>query len=132
MSARFSRRKFAMGAIASHALVQTISAQQYRYSPEHRRPVEQTIHDVQEIAARHRYREEQRERVEHAIRNLREFGARLHQGGRFDRPRLDAAILDVQRVADRNPMGTEARERLRHDVAELRRLREHWEEYHWR
>lgn len=135
---RTNRREFgklATGALVSAGLSLFSSsafAQEYRYNPEHRRPVEATLHDLQEIASRHSYNGRERERYDNAIRHLHEFGERLHEGGRFDKDKLDQAIGDVQSVIDHNPMGPPARERLMHDVAELRRLREHWDQYHWR
>lgn len=107
-------------------------AQEYRYNPEHRRPVETTIHDLEEIHAHHPFGGRQRERYDNAIRHLQQFGDRLHEGGSFDKDKLDQAIGDVQNVIDHNQMGPEARERLTHDVGELRRLRQRWDDYHWR
>jgi hypothetical protein len=101
---------------------------QYRYNPEHRRPLERTLVDLRGIAERNTYNGHEAERYNNAIRHLEQFRDRLHEGGRFDKDKLDEAIGDVQSVIDHNPMGPEAREFLVRDVNELRRLREHYDE----
>ena len=109
------------------------SAQEYHYSPEHRRPVEATIRDLEGIDERTGYTAEQRERYDNAIHHLQQFAERLHERGTFDKGKLDEAIGDVQHVIDHNRMGPRARQLLIRDVTELRRLREHYDErYHYR
>ena len=107
-------------------LAQSTHAQGYRYDPEHRRPLEATIHDLEEIAERNTYSGKERERYDNALRHVSQFAERLHEG-RFDKDKLDDAIGDVQNVIDHNRMGERARRVLLRDVAELRRLRENYD-----
>ncbi len=116
------------GVLCTAAFSGVASAQDYRFSPEHRRPVETTIHDLTEISSQGRYDGHQRERFDMAIRHLREFGDRLHEGGRFDKDKLDQAIGDVQNVIDHNRMGERAHEALARDVTGLRDLRQHFDD----
>lgn len=101
-------------------------AQGYAYSPEHRRPVEVTIHDLNEISSHSIYDRHQRERYDNATRHLQEFGERLHEGGYFDKSKLDQAIGDVQSVLDHNKMSNRAHDILFRDEAQLRELRQHF------
>lgn len=101
---------------------------QYRYNPEHRRPVEQTIHDLREIGEHNTYTGHEHERYENAIRHLEQFSERLHEGGQFDKGKLDQSIADVRSVIDHNRMNPRARDILIRDDNELRRLREHFDE----
>ena len=110
------------------AMAQSARAQDYRFSPEHRRPVEATMHDLEEIGARNTYNGHERERYDAAIGHLQQFSDRLHEGGHFDKGKLDQAIGDVQRVLDRNKMMPQAHEVLARDVMELRRLRQHFDD----
>jgi hypothetical protein len=110
------------------AFVSPVSAQVYRYNPEHRRPVEATIQDLEGIAAHTWNDRREHDRYMNAVRHLHEFGDLLHEGGIFDKGKLDRAIGDVQSVIDHNPMPPGARDRLFRDVTELRRLREHFDE----
>ena len=107
---------------------QPLCAQNYRYNPEHRRPVEATLNDLEAIGHENSYTHEMRDRYEHAIHHLREFAERLHEGGHFDKDKLDEAIGDVQHVIDHNRMNHRAREILVRDVRELRRLRQHFDD----
>ena len=100
----------------------------YRYNPEHRRPIEATMHHLQEIAAHNTFSNHERERYDNAMRHLSQFADRLHERGHFDKDKLDQAIGDVQNIIDHNPMPEGAREQLRRDDNELRRLREHYDE----
>jgi hypothetical protein len=109
-------------------------AQNYRFNPEHRRPVSATLHDLQEIGsyeAGHSGSHE-RERFSNAIRHLQQFGDRLHERGYFDKDKLDEAIGDVQNIIDHNRLPNRAREMLFRDVTELRRLRQHYDDQHYR
>lgn len=103
------------------------SAQEYHYIPEHRRPVDATLRDLQDIASRNTYSGKERERYDNAMRHLSEFEQRLHERGSFDKDKLDQAIGDVQNVIDHNPMGERGRRLLQRDAAELRRLRENYD-----
>jgi hypothetical protein len=117
----------ALAAAMIGAAAQPASAQ-YRYNPEHRRPVEHTIYDLKQIGSRNTYSGHEFERYNNAIRHLEQFSERLHEGGRFDKDKLDEAIGNVQSVADHNRMDPRAREILIRDDNELRRLREHFDE----
>ncbi|MBV9085348.1 MAG: hypothetical protein JOZ62_21950, partial [Acidobacteriaceae bacterium] len=64
---------------------QPAHAQIYRYNPEHRRPVDATIHHLQEIAARNTFSGRERERYDNAMRHLSQFEERLHDRGAFDK-----------------------------------------------
>jgi hypothetical protein len=119
----------ALATLLFGAAVQPASAQ-YTYNPEHHRPVEQTLHDLREIQERFTYNGHEAERYHNAVRHLREFGERLHEGGRFDKDKLDEAIGDVQSVIDHNPMDPRAKDILIRDNNELRRLREHFDEHY--
>ncbi len=112
-----------MGAFASPAM-----AQGYRYNPEHRRPVEAAMHDLEEIGSHAPSDRHQRERYDNAIRHLHEFGDRLHEGGFFDKGKLDQSIGDIQSIIDHNPMGRMAHDRLLRDVSDLRLLRQHFDD----
>jgi hypothetical protein len=127
-----SRNLASKGALLIAALVlisaspKTLHAQGYRYDPEHRRPLDATIHHLEEIAEHNTYSGKERERYDHALRHVSQFATRLHEG-RFDKDKLDEAIGDVQNVIDNNPMGERARRVLLRDVSELRRLRENYD-----
>jgi len=95
---------------------------QYIYNPEHRRPVDATIHHLQEIAARNTYSGREQKRYDHALTHLSQFAERIHNG-HFDKGKLDDAIDDVRNVVNNNPMDDRARAILNRDLAELRRLR---------
>lgn len=130
-----TRRKFSKGVqwlfaglLCSVAFSGSASAQGYHFSPEHRRPVETTLHDLNQIASESPYDRHQRERYDNAIRDLREFGERLHQGGYFDKPKLDQAIAHVQTVIDHNRMSNRAHDILMRDATQLRELRQHFED----
>lgn len=99
-----------------------ITAQTYRYNPEHRRPVDATIHHLQEIAARNTYSAREQKRYDHALTHLSQFAERLHEGY-FDKGKLDSAIGDVRTIINNNPMDDKARATLNRDLAELRHLR---------
>ena len=114
---------FGAGVFASQSM-----AQEYRFNPEHRRPVEATMHDLEEIGSRAPSDKHQRERYDNAIRRLHEFGDRLHEGGFFDKRKLDQSIGDVQSVIDHNPMNRMAHDRLLRDVSDLRLLRQHFDD----
>ena len=130
----FAVRSFRTGVLAATTLLgagiatQSLNAQNYRYNPEHRRPVEATLNDLEMIGRENSYTHEMRDRYEHAIRHLREFAERLHEGGHFDKDKLDEAIGDVQHVIDHNRMNHHARGVLVSDVRELRRLRQHFDD----
>jgi hypothetical protein len=104
------------------------SAQGYRFFPEHRRPVEATLRDLEEISSRSTYDRHQRERYDNAIRHLQQFGDRLHEGGYFDKGKLDQAIGDVQSVLDHNRMSNRAHDILYRDISDLRDLRRHFDD----
>ena len=132
---QINRRSFAVkglsiaGAVFGASVFSRPSlAQAYRFNPEHRRPVEITIHDLEEVSSHSRSDGRERERYGNAIRHLHEFGERLHEGGGFDKSKLDQAIGDVQSVIDHNHLSPMAHDRLFRDVTELRRLREHYDE----
>jgi hypothetical protein len=119
----------AAAALLTMGSTQAARAQGYRYNSEHRRPVQATIHDLQEVAEHNpAFRERERERYDNAIRHLSQFSERLHEGGYFDKDKLDQAIADVQHLADHNPIDERGREILFRDLRELRRLREHFDE----
>jgi len=103
-----------------------LHAQGYRYVPEHRRPLDATLHHLEAIAERNTYSGKERERYDNALRHVSQFAARL-QEGRFDKDKLDEAIGDVQNVIDNNRMGERPRRILLRDVSELRRLRENYD-----
>jgi hypothetical protein len=88
-----------------------VCAQEYRYFPEHRPPLDATIHDLEAIAAHNTYSGKERQRYDNALRHVSQF-ARRFQEGRFDKDKLDDAIGDVQHVIDKNPMDGRAREIL--------------------
>src|SRR5437588_757791 len=73
------------------AITQLAVAQGYRYNPEHRRPLEATIHHLEAISERNTYSGRERERYDNAIRHVSQFAERLHEG-RFDKDKLDEAI----------------------------------------
>jgi hypothetical protein len=130
-----NRRSFALKGLSIAGAVFGVAsftrpalAQGYRFNPEHRRPVEVTVHDLEEVSAHARSDGRERERYENAIRHLHEFGERLREGGGFDKGKLDQAIGDVQSVIDHNHLSGMAHDRLFRDVTELRRLREHYDE----
>ena len=100
----------------------------YRYNPEHRRPVEATMRDLQDIGAQNTFSNHERERYDNALRHLSEFSERLHERGQFDKDKLDQAIEDVQNVVNHNPMPEMARRTLQRDDNELRRLRQHYDD----
>ena len=100
----------------------------YRFSPEHRRPVETTLSDLNDIASRHPVGGRERERFNNAMQHLHEFGDRLHEGGTFDKGKLDQAIGDVQNVIDHNRLGPREHEMLTRDVNDLRDLRQHYDD----
>lgn len=118
----------AVGVLFTAAFSGTALAQQYHYMPEHRRPVEATLHDLDEIASRSTYSHHERERYDNALRHLQQFGDRLHEGGYFDKGKLDQAIGDVQSVLDHNRMSNRAHDILLQDVSELRVLRQHYDD----
>ncbi len=97
-------------------------AQVYRYNPEHRRPIDATIHHLQDIAARNTYSGREQKRYDHALTHLSQFAERLHNGY-FDKGKLDDAIGDVRSIVNNNPMDDRARSTLNRDLAELRHLR---------
>jgi hypothetical protein len=101
---------------------------QYVYNPEHRRPVEATLHNLREIAEHNTYTGHEHERYANALHHLEQFAERLHEGGFFDKAKLDQAIGDIQSVIDHNPMDPRARDILIRDDNELRRLREHYDQ----
>jgi hypothetical protein len=112
--------------------VQPAAAQGYYYNPEHRRPVEVTLQDLQEVAQHNAYTGHERERYDNAIHHLSQFAERLHEGGVFDKGKLDQAIGDVQSILDHNPMHDRGRGVLTRDVNDLRRLRQHYDDhYHY-
>ena len=124
-----TRRSVLFGAVVAAgatAGAQKILAQDYRYEPEHRRPLDATMHDLQEIEERNTYSGKERERYDNALRHVSQFADRL-QDGHFDKDKLDEAIGDVQHVIDNNRMGERAKRALLRDVAELRRLRENYD-----
>jgi hypothetical protein len=128
------RRDFLRGSLSAATLLglsgvlQPAKAQGYRYNPEQRRPVEATLNDLELIGRANGYTDQMRDRYEHAIHHLREFADRLHEGGGFDKDKLDEAIGDVQHVIDHNRMNPGARHALIRDVRELRRLRQHFDD----
>src|ERR1700760_1642582 len=92
---QINRRSFAVkglsiaGAVFGASVFSRPSlAQAYRFNPEHRRPVEITIHDLEEVSSHSRSDGRERERYGNAIRHLHEFGERLHEGGGFDKGKL--------------------------------------------
>ncbi|MBV8073373.1 MAG: hypothetical protein JO270_25985 [Acidobacteriaceae bacterium] len=105
---------------------QSLPAQIYRYSPEHARPVDATIHDLKMIAAHNTYSGHEMQRYDSAMTHLSQFAERLHQGV-FDKGKLDRSIDDVQNVLNKNPLDGRARNILNRDVLELRRLRRTWD-----
>ena len=132
-----TRRSFAVESLSMAgalvgitSLISPALAQDYRFNPEHRRPVETTMHDVEEISAQSPDRGDQRRRYENARRHLHEFAERLHEGGRFDKDKLDQAIGDVQSIIDHNRMDERAHDVLMRDVTDLRELREHYDEHY--
>ncbi len=127
--------KLLLAVAATAALMSTVPLAQaqenpYRYNPEHRRPVEATMHHLQEIAGHNTFSNHERERYDNAMGHLSEFAEKLHERGHFDKDKLDQAIGDVQSVVDHNPMPEPAREQLRRDDNELRRLRERYDEHY--
>ncbi|HEX4772456.1 MAG TPA: hypothetical protein VH351_16600 [Bryobacteraceae bacterium] len=113
-------------------VVQPAAAQEYHYNSEHRRPVEVTLRDLQQVAQHNSYNGHERERYDNAIHHLSQFAERLHERGNFDKDKLDQAIGDVQSILDHNSMHDRGRELLTRDVNDLRRLREHYDErYHY-
>jgi hypothetical protein len=124
-----NRKTFLFSALAlAVSFVGTANAQEYRFNPEHRRPVEATVHDLEGIGERNSFSHGQQERYDHAIIHLQQFAERLHERGHFDKGKLDQAINDVQNVIDHNPMSPGAHELLVRDVTELRRLRERFDD----
>jgi hypothetical protein len=125
-----TRRLFSMRAVRALAglsvFMRAAEADDYRYSPAHRRPVEATLNDLESLSKNRGNTEEMKERCARAIKHLREFADRLHAGGHFDKEKLDEAIADVQHIIDHNRMNQHVREWLIHDVSELRRLRAHY------
>lgn len=125
-----NRRKFVTqtaGALFAAVVgTQAVQAQMYRYNPEHRRPVDATIHDLKVIAQHNTYSGREMERYDTAMTHLSQFAERLHEGF-FDKGKLDRGIDDVQNVLNKNPMDGRARDILNHDVVELRRLRRTWD-----
>lgn len=119
---------FLAGVLCGTAFSGSALAQDYRYSPEHRRPVEATLRDLRAIQGEGRFDGHQRERIDNAIHHLEEFGGRLHEGGHFDKDKLDQAIGDVQSVLDHNRLDGRARDVLMRDVADLRDLRQHYDD----
>jgi hypothetical protein len=105
-----------------------LRAQAPGFSPEHRRPVEATIHDLSRIEQESPYDRRQRERYDKALQHLHEFGDRLHEGGYFDKDKLNQSINDVQGVIDHNRMSNRAHDVLMRDVTELRELRQHFDD----
>lgn len=114
--------------LVAGALALGLSAQEYgyRYSPEHRRPVTAAIEDLRSIESHESYNHKQQERYDHAILHLQQFAERLHEGGRFDKDKLDDAIGDIQHVLDQNRISESAREVLVRDITDLRMLRERY------
>lgn len=112
--------------------VPALHAQNYRFNTEHRRPVETTLNDLRQ--AEDRDRGHNRDHYENAMRSVSEFGNRLHEGGNFDKDKLDQAIGDVQSAADHAGSHSGARDILRRDADDLRALRQHYDdrEYHYR
>ena len=110
---------FAMGLLLG---AKVLCAQEYRYNPEHRRPVDATIRDLQTSAARNTYSSKERERYDKAMTRLSQFAQRLHDGF-FDEGKLDQSINDVVNVLNKNPLDGRSRTLLNRDVLELRRLR---------
>jgi hypothetical protein len=108
--------------------VQPAAAQDYRYNPEHRRPVEVTLQDLQAVKDHNSYNGHERERFDDAIHHLSQFAERLHEGGHFDKDKLDQSIGDVQSILDHGRIDERGRELLSRDVNDLRRLREHYDE----
>jgi hypothetical protein len=105
-----------------------LRAQAPRFSPEHRRPVETAIHDLNRIEQESPYDRHQRDRYDKALQHLHELGDRLHEGGYFDKDKLNQAINDVQGVLDHNRMSNRAHDVLMRDVTELRELRQHFDD----
>ena len=124
--------KYIIMAALTAMTLQVAGAQEYRYNPEHRRPIEATMQDLHQVAERHHYEGRDRERIENAERHLHQFAERLHEGGGFDKDKLDQAIEDVQNVVDNNRMGPEGHERLQRDANELRRLRQRYDDRNYR
>src|SRR5579875_169643 len=91
--------------------VQSANAQ-YRYVPEHRRPIDATIHDLQEVAAHNPHPPGVQRRYDMAMRHLSDFGTELEHGVWNDR-RLDQAIGDVRNVMDTAPIDQRGRDMLR-------------------
>jgi hypothetical protein len=116
------------GLVGAAAFSGLALAQDYRFVPEHRRPVEATLRDLNEISARSTYSRHERERYDNAVRHLQQFGERLHEGGYFDKGKLDQAIGDVQSVLDHNRMSNRAHDILSQDVMNLRDLRRNFDE----
>ncbi len=104
------------------------NAQDYRFNPEHRRPVEATIRDLEEVVGRMAPRGEERHRFDSAIKHLTQFSDKLHEGGRFDKGLLDDGIGNVQNIVDHARLPEEPRQILSRDLTELRRLRQHYED----
>jgi hypothetical protein len=125
----FKKARFLTAGLAGATVLSGIAtAQEYRYYPEHRRPVDATLRDLNEISSRSLYNRHERERYDNAIRHLQQFEERLHEGGYFDKGKLDQAIGDVQSVLDHNRMSNRAHDILLHDVTELRELRQHFDD----
>ncbi len=123
-------RRFLLTTLTGSALLLAAvpALAQYRFNPEHRRPVEVTIHDLEQVAANEARNKTERERYDSAIHHLHQFGERLHEGGVFDKDKLDEAIGNVQSVLDHNRLSPGGRDLLGRDVSDLRRLREHFDE----
>lgn len=124
-----TRRKIGAAALAlcgGLLLAGTAVAQDSRFSPAHRRPVEVTLHDLNQIEQQSPYDRRQRERYDNAIHHLHEFGDRLHEGGYFDKDKLNQSINDLQSVIDHNRMSNRSHDILMRDVTELRELRAHF------
>ena len=113
--------KAAMHGVLTMGLIAGAQGLYAQYAPP--RPVDDTIHHLQEVVERNGvYSGHERERYDHALRRLSAFQERA-QHGYFDKGKLDQAIRDVKNVADHNPMDAHARDLLWHDLGQLRGLR---------
>ncbi|MBV9265885.1 MAG: hypothetical protein JO061_06935 [Acidobacteriaceae bacterium] len=129
----FTRRAVTLAAVVFLGIASTPAfAQYYRFNPEHRRPVEATLHDLQDIGSyTANTGERDRERFTNAIHHLQQFGERLHERGYFDKDKLDQAIGDVQNIIDHNRLPDRGRDVLFRDVTQLRSLRQHFDDTHY-
>ena len=131
-----ARGLLAHGAVAALAVLfmsQAAHAQyapQYTYRAEHRRPVDATIRDLQQIAPYNTFSGKESKRFDNAITHLTQFEGRL-QSRYFDKGKLDDGIGDVQHILDNNRLDAQARQILNRDVWELRRLRANYDAYRY-